>query len=121
MEDSDGDDETGAERVIREWGRLLVLVNISFIATHFKSLVDSSLLTDISTAISMVSSRSEQNNNNEKNRIELVSNEDSKKEDENDKDDKPSRKQKIVSQAHKLWKEYKLFFQGTVVGSSKTD
>mmetsp|Transcript_19278 Transcript_19278/g.40454 ORF Transcript_19278/g.40454 Transcript_19278/m.40454 type:complete len:337 (-) Transcript_19278:22-1032(-) len=120
-------DETGAERVIREWGRLLVLVKIPFLATHFKSLVDSSLLTDISAALSIASSNNNSNSDNdndndsEHNRLELASNEDSKKEDEKDKDDKPSRKQKIVSQAHKLWKEYKLFFQGTVVGSSKTD
>mmetsp|Transcript_24503 Transcript_24503/g.50548 ORF Transcript_24503/g.50548 Transcript_24503/m.50548 type:complete len:1009 (-) Transcript_24503:944-3970(-) len=58
-------DETGAERVIREWGRLLVLVKIPFLATHFKSLVDSSLLTDISAALSIASSNNNSNSDND--------------------------------------------------------
>jgi len=110
--DSSESDDASVERVIQEWGRLLVLGSISSIATQFKSMVESSLLDDISIVIS---NQSEQLNE----RKSKSSNEDGKVDDE--KDDKPSRRQKIVSQAHKLLKEYKLFFQGTVVGSSKTD
>jgi len=112
LNDSDIKDEATSETVIDEWGRLLVLTSIPFIAEHFKALVDRSLLDDISIVIS------NQLAHKNEGRIE-PSNEVGKVDDE--KDDKPSRKQIIVSKAHKLLKKYNLFFQGTVSGSSKTD
>jgi hypothetical protein len=109
---SDTNNDAASERVIEEWGRLLVLANIPFITEHFKTLVDSSLLSDISIVVSNQLAISKQ--------LKAESwNEDGKVGDE--KDDKPSRKQKIVLDAHKLLKKYNLFFQGTVSGSSKTD
>jgi hypothetical protein len=112
LNDSDVKEEATSETVIDEWGRLLVLTSIPFIAEHFKALVDCSLLDDISIVIS------NQLAHKNEGRIES-SNADGKVDDE--KDDKPSRKQIIVSKAHKLLKKYNLFFQGTVSGSSKTD
>jgi len=112
LDDSGVNDDASSERVIEEWRRLLVLVSIPYIAEHFKSLVDSSLVNDVSIVIS------NQLTHNNVRRLES-SNEDGNVDDE--KDDKPSRKQKIISQAHKLLKKYNLFFQGTVIGSSKTD
>lgn len=112
LEKSDESDDAGVERVIQEWGRLLLFVSIPSISTDFKTLIDASLLQDISAVIV---AQSEHTNIK---RPESP-NEDSKI--DKDKDDKPSRKQTIISQAHKLLKEYKLFFQGTVLGSSKMD
>ena len=112
LNDSDVKDEAASETVIDEWGRLLVLTSIPFIAEHFKTLVDRSLLDDISIVISNQLAR--------KNVGSLEPNNENGKADD-EKDDKPSRKQIIVSKAHKLLKKYNLFFQGTVSGSSKTD
>jgi hypothetical protein len=113
-------DDAGAEKVIQEWGRLLVLSRISSIATHFKSLIDPSLLDDISIVISSQSKQIKMDKTDE-----LESREDGKANDDKKDDDKerrkPSRRQRIISQAHKVLKEYKLFFLGTVVGTSKTD
>lgn len=111
LENSETNTDATSERVIEEWGRLLVLVSGTHITDYFKTLVDSSLLRDISSVISNQLAHSND-------RIES-SNADGKEDD--DKDDKPSRKQKTVSQAHKLLKKYNLFFQGTSSGSSKTD
>ena len=115
-----GSDDAGAEKVIQEWGRLLVLSRISSIATHFKSLIDPSLLDDISIVISSQSKQMIIDKTDE-----LESREDGKTNDDKNDDDKerrkPSRRQRIISQAHKVLKEYKLFFLGTVVGTSKTD
>lgn len=108
----DVEDDASSERVIEEWGRLLMLTSIPYIIEHFKTLVDPSLLNDISIVISNQLAHQSV-------RIIKSSNEDGKVDDE--KDDKPSREQKIISQAHKLLKKYNLFFQGTVIGSSKTD
>lgn len=105
---SETNTDASCERVIEEWGRLLVLASGTHIADDFKVLVDSSLLGDIASVIANQSSH-----NNE---TTESSNNDGKED-----DDKPSRKQKTVSQAHKLLKKYKLFFQGTTSGSSKTD
>lgn len=106
--DSETNTDASCERVIEEWGRLLVLASGTHIADDFKVLVDSCLLGDISSFISNQSSQSNE-------RIQSSNN------DGKEDDDKPSRKQKTVSQAHKLLKKYNLFFQGTSSGSSKTD
>ena len=106
--DSETNTDASCERVIEEWGRLLVLASGTHIADDFKVLVDSCLLGDIASVISNQSSQSNE-------RIQSSNN------DGKEDDDKPSRKQKTVSQAHKLLKKYNLFFQGTSSGSSKTD
>jgi len=111
LNDSDANNDAASDRVIEEWGRLLVLASGTHITEQFKALVDSSLLNDISSVISNQLAHNYE-------RIESAKNE-GKEDDE--KDDKPSRKQKTVSHAHKLLKKYNLFFQGTTSGSSKTD
>lgn len=111
LDDSNVIDDATAERVIDEWGRLLIITSDTHITEYFKTLVDSSLLGEISAVISKSLTQN-------KEQIESL-NADEEAKDE--KDDKPSRKQKITLQAHKLLKKYNLFFQGTVSGSSKTD
>jgi len=112
LEAYNGSDDIGAERIIQEWGRLLVLSRIPSIATIFKNLIDSSLLGDISIVISNQSERDD-------GKPPDKSCEDKKANDK--KDDKPSRRPRNISQARKVLKEYKLFFLGTAVGTSKTD
>jgi len=112
LNDLDTNDDARSEKVIEEWGRLLTLANIPFVADHFKSLVDKSLLDDVSVVISDQLTHK----NGERDKQSRDDNKDDDKE-----DDKPSRKQKIALEAHKLLKNYYLFFQGTVSGSSKTD
>ena len=67
-----------------------------------KSLVDASPLEDISTILSIQS--------------EVT---DSKSDD--DKNDKPSRRQRTIAKARKVLKEYKIFFLGSVNATSKID
>ena len=110
LRESNDSNDADSERAVKEWGRLLALARISSISAHFKSLVDPSLLDDISNLISRFS---------EIKIDETWSNERGKTDDE--KDDKLSRKKRNVSRAHKMLKEYKLFFQGAVMGSSKID
>ncbi|MGK3738772.1 MAG: hypothetical protein ACI8RD_010307 [Bacillariaceae sp.] len=121
-----GSDDAGAEKVIQEWGRLLVLSRISSIATHFKSLIDPSLLDDISIVISnqskqiLIDKTADESESREDSKANDKKDDDKEKEEDKERR-KPSRRQKIISQAHKVLKEYKLFFLGTVVGTSKTD
>jgi len=122
------DDEARAERVIREWGRLLALAKIPSVSPHVRSLIDASLLDDVAAAIATASRSHHHHHHHTTTTISSAKDSgEEKEEDDNkdkknkDRDDKPSRKQKIVSRAHKLLKEYRLFFQGTIVGSSKTD
>lgn len=111
LKDTDPNNDAASERVIEEWGRLLVLASGTHIADQFKALVDSSLLNEISSVIASQLANSNMRIENAKNESKV----------DDDKDDKPSRKQKTVSHAHKLVKRYNLFFQGTTSGSSKTD
>eukprot|EP00531_Pseudo-nitzschia_arenysensis_P009279 CAMPEP_0116140024 /NCGR_PEP_ID=MMETSP0329-20121206/13619_1 /TAXON_ID=697910 /ORGANISM="Pseudo-nitzschia arenysensis, Strain B593" /LENGTH=728 /DNA_ID=CAMNT_0003635095 /DNA_START=24 /DNA_END=2208 /DNA_ORIENTATION=+ len=106
LKDSDPNNDAASERVIEEWGRLLVLASGTHIADQFKTLVDSSLLNDISSVVTTQLAKSQ---------VRIESTKHEGKEDD-DKDDKPSRKQKTVSHAHKLLKKYNLFFQGTTSG-----
>ena len=102
LEASNGSDDAELEKIISGWGRLFVLLSIPSIATIIKTLVDASPLEDISTILSIQS--------------EVI---DSKSDD--DKNDKPSRRQRTIAKARKVLKEYKIFFLGSVNATSKID
>mmetsp|Transcript_14116 Transcript_14116/g.32859 ORF Transcript_14116/g.32859 Transcript_14116/m.32859 type:complete len:554 (+) Transcript_14116:1699-3360(+) len=112
LEDFNVNDDAMSKRVIQEWGRLLVFTSIPFVAQHFKAMVDSSLLDGISVVISNeLSQKNERGVVKKKQEVTI----------DDEKNDKPSQKQKIIAQSHKLLKQYDLFFQGNSVSSSKTD
>jgi hypothetical protein len=115
IEDVSAIDDT-AERTIQQWSRLLVFVRHPSISNDFKVLADSSYLQNIATALADLPKDEEATATIS---VEKTENEDEKV--RNEKVGKQSRRQRIVSNARKVLKEYKLYYQGTFSGSSKTD
>jgi hypothetical protein len=106
-----------AEGVVREWGRLLVLARIPEVSANFCSMIDPSLLADVSRVFT--------NLPREETKLDSTDSIPTKNGDhdiDERKEGKTSRRHRIVTQAHKSLKEYQLHFQGAIVnGSSKMD
>lgn len=109
--------EDTIERVIREWGRLLVFFRVPAISANFVSLIDSSLLQDISKVLISLPRQEEKDDSTHAN----GAHDDDDRGIEDKKKGKTSRRHQIIAQAHRLLKEYKLCFQGTMTRSSKMD
>jgi hypothetical protein len=107
---------------ITEWNRLLVFARIPSLAPTMKELLDASLLEDISNTLQSLPKDGKSKMTEDKN---VNTRDDNEKllTDEDDVHDRNKRSQRhlVIAEARRVLKEYKLFFQGAALGSSKTD